>query len=156
MITNYLLEAIDWLNPIVHIIGLIVAIWAFRKCRKKGYIVIAAYFVLATFTLIAMPKINRMIAENRKPTLSEQTQERINQEIGAVYQRIFEEEGVPPMTATRNINFPLGPTLLVAGLWMISRQEKMQKSGKGEFLAPPPHTTGHAGPHPAVPADGSN
>ena len=26
----------------------------------------------------------------------------------------------------------------------------MSKSGKGEYLAPPPHTTGHAGPHPAV------
>ena len=24
------------------------------------------------------------------------------------------------------------------------------KSGKGEYLTPPPHTTGHAGPHPAV------
>ncbi len=28
--------------------------------------------------------------------------------------------------------------------------ENQSKSGKGECLAPPPHTTGHAGPHPAV------
>ena len=27
------------------------------------------------------------------------------------------------------------------------------QSGKGEVLTPPPHTTGHAGPHPAVPVN---
>ncbi len=126
MITYYLFEAIDWLNPIIHIIGLIVATWAFRKCRKKGYIVVATYFALATFTFLAMPRINRAIAEKRAPTLSEQTEQRLNQEIQAVYDRVFEEEGVPPMTATRNINFPLGPILLVAGLWLVAKNEKRQ------------------------------
>jgi len=137
MITYYLLEAIDWLDPIIHVIGLIIAIWAFRKCKKKGYIVIVTYFALATFTLVAMPKINRMIAENKEPTRSEQTQERIDQEIEAVYQRIFEEEGVPPMTATRNINFPLGPMLLVAGLWMIAKQEKRQNQNLEPIVTTP-------------------
>ena len=31
-----------------------------------------------------------------------------------------------------------------------SRAVPGTQSGKGESLTPPPHTTGHAGPHPAV------
>jgi len=137
MITYYLLEAIDWLDPIIHVIGLIIAIWAFRKCRKKGYIVIATYFALATFTLVAMPKINRSMAANRAPTLSEQTEQKLNQEIQAVYDRVFEEEGIPPMTATRNIGFPLGSILLVTGLWIIAKQEKMQNQNLEPIVTTP-------------------
>ena len=122
MITYYLIEAIDWLNPIVSIVGLIVSIWAFRKFRKKGYILISAYFAIAAFNLLAVPKINQAIAEKQPPAIPQKTQERIDQEIAEVYVRNF-EEGTFPAAATRNINFPLGPILLVTGLWLVAKKE---------------------------------
>jgi hypothetical protein len=36
------------------------------------------------------------------------------------------------------------------GLTMRAYPMVQYKSGKGKFLTSPPHTTGHAGPHPAV------
>ena len=122
MMTYYLIEAIVWLSPIVLILGLIVSIWAFRKFRKKGYILISAYFALAAFNLLAVPKINQAIAEKHPPAIPQKTQERIDQEIAEVYVRNFEEEGTFPAAATRNINFPLGHILLVTGLWLVAKK----------------------------------
>ena len=123
MITYYLIEAIDWLNPIVSIVGLIVSIWAFRKFRKEGYILISAYFALAAFNLLAVPKINQAIAEKQPPAIPQNIQERIDQEIEEVYERIFEEEGILPMAETRTISFPIETILLVAGLWLVAKHE---------------------------------
>ena len=44
---------------------------------------------------------------------------------------------------------PIGVICIIAGVIKVLTI-KTPKSGKGECLAPPPHTTGHAGPHPAV------
>ena len=141
MIMHYLFKAIDWLNPLVNIVGLLVSIWAFQKCRKNGYLVVAIYFVLAMFALFAMPIINRRIAANRAPKISEETQERLFQEVDEVYRRIYEEEGITPMTsmaATRRVNFPLGPIILVAGLWLVAKNEKRaEPSARGDGIPPP-------------------
>jgi len=63
MMTYYLYRALDGLNPLVHLIGLGIAVWAYYRGRKRGYVLVA-------------------------------------------------------------INFPLGPILLVTGLWLIARREK--------------------------------
>lgn len=123
MMTYYLIEAIDWLTPIVLILGLIVSIRAFRKFRKKGYILISAYFALAAFNLLAVPKINQAIAEKQPPAIPQKIQERIDQEIEEVYERIYEEEGILPMAETRTISFPIETIFLVAGLWLVAKHE---------------------------------
>jgi arginine exporter protein ArgO len=50
-------RAVEWLNPIVYLVGLGIAVWAFRHCHKWGYLVVAAYFALVVFSLLAMPSI---------------------------------------------------------------------------------------------------
>jgi hypothetical protein len=132
MIMYYIVKAIGWLNPLIHIAGFLVATWAFRRCRKRGYLVVAAFFALAVFSLLAMPKINRVIAERRSPDISSQTQERMNQAMHEAMQRVLEEEGHPPIVAERRIDFPLGPILLVLGLWLIARKEKTTEPKVGQ------------------------
>ena len=91
--------------------------------RKKGYIFIAAFFALAAFNLLAVPRINQAIAEKQSSAISQQTQERIDQEIEEVYEHIFEGEGILPMVETRTISFPIETILLVAGLWLVAKHE---------------------------------
>lgn len=124
MMTSYLYLAIDWLNPLVHIVGLGIAAWAFYRCRKRGYLLVAIYFALASFTLIAMPSIDRMLAQRSEPDISEETMQKMHEAMYEARERVLEEAGYPPIAADMNVNFPLGPILLVAGLWLIARKER--------------------------------
>ena len=131
MITYYLFQ---WLSPAVHLLGLIIGIWAFRKCHKKGYIVISVYFGLALFSLIAMPKINRMLAKQNSVQISAEAQEKLSQEINEVYQRYYEEtEGASAQPMTLNLKFPLGPIILVSGLWILARKEQVSEPEGGLY-----------------------
>jgi len=125
MMMHYIVKVIGWLNPVVHLAGLLVATWAFHRCRKRGYLVVATFFALAVFSLLAMPTINRIIAERRAPDISMQTQEKMNQAMHEAMQRVLEEEGHPPIVAERRVDFPLGPILLVLGLWLIAKREQI-------------------------------
>ena len=134
MIMHYLLKMIDWLNPLAHMLGLAVSIWAYRRSLKRGYLVVALYFALAVFSLLVTPKINRLIAERRSPDLSEQAQERMHKAVLETMERVEKEEGEIPMGAvTRNVNFPLGPILLVVGLWLIARRERVTEHRNPEL-----------------------
>lgn len=119
----FLWNAAEWLNPIVHALGLALAIWAFRCCRRRGYLVIGLYFALVLFSLLAMPSIKRALRERRQPDISEQTQEKINVAVRHAIDRVLEEEGHPVMTATRTVHFPFGPIVLVVGLWLVARRD---------------------------------
>ena len=121
---NIIFEAIHWLSPIVHAIGLGIALWAYRKCQKKGYIVVAAYFALAVFSLVIMPPINHAISAQRKPDVSEETEKKLRAALHETTDRILAESGQPAMAAQQNIDFPLGPILLVIGLWLVAKEEK--------------------------------
>jgi len=123
MIMHYLFKAIDCLNPLVHIIGLGIAIWAFRRSFKRGYLVVAVYFALSVFALVAMPHINRALAERRAPDISTETREKMNKAINEAVERVLEEEGHPPIAHQIKLRFPIGPILLVLGLWLVARRE---------------------------------
>jgi len=123
MTTYYLLRAIDWLNPLVHLVGGLIAFRTFLRCRKNGYLVVAFYFFLATFTLAVMPSIRRAMAERRVPDVSEEIEKKMHAAMMEAADKVLEEAGHPPQVATMNINFPLGPILLVTGLWMIAKTE---------------------------------
>ena len=123
-IRGLLFTAIDWLEPAAYLLGLAIAIWAFYRCHKRGYILVGVYFALAVFTLLVMPSINRMIAQGRTPVISEVTAQKMGQAEQEAADRVLEEAGSPPICAVRNVNFPLGPILLVTGLWLIARREK--------------------------------
>jgi len=122
---NLIYEAIHWLSPIIHALGLVIALWAYRKSKKKGYIVVAAYFALAVISLVIMPPINRAISAQRKPDVSEETEKKLRVALRETTDRILTEAGQPAMAVQQqNINFPLGPILLVIGLWLVAKKEK--------------------------------
>lgn len=91
---RYILTAFDWLNPAVHILGLGIAVWAYRLCRKNGYLIVAVYFALAVFSLLAMPRINRIIAKHRTPDVSAETQRRMNEAVQETIRKFREAERV--------------------------------------------------------------
>jgi hypothetical protein len=139
-LNGIMLAALKWFNRGIHFLGLGIAIWAFLRCRKCGYLVIALYFALCIFSFFAMPAINRAIQAHHKPSVSEQTQKKINEAILQAEERIREEAGQPPIKSVQiNIIFPLGPMILVVGLWLVARREKPQTPNTvPEATAAPP------------------
>lgn len=124
----YAMEAVKWLEPLLYVTGLVIAVSTFRRCRKRGYIVLAFYFVLCIFSVLAMPRINRAIRARRAPDLSRETQKKIDVAVQQAIDRVLEEEGHPAIHATGRISFPFGPLVLVTGLWLLARREPRKES----------------------------
>jgi uncharacterized membrane protein YeiB len=122
----YISTVIHWLNPLTHFVGLGIAIWAFRRCQKKGYLVIMAYFILVLFSLLAMPRINRARAIRQDQQINEQMQKKIETEVYEAMDRVMKKHGIQNTGPLKvNIYFPFGPILLVVGLWMIAKKEQI-------------------------------
>ena len=121
---RFFMETEGWLTPIVYVLGLGIALWAYFRCRKCGYLVIAVYFALVVFSLLAMASINRAIRAHRSPDISEQTQQKIDAAVQETIHKVLAEEGHPEGTGQKHtVHFPFGPILLVAGLWLVARNE---------------------------------
>lgn len=116
-----LTRILEWMNPIVHAIGFVVCVWAYRACRKRGYLLVAIYFFLAVGTLIFSPIINRALAD-RSPSefeLSPNEQKQYEEELMELHDKYF-----PSGRASRlDLEFPIGPILLVFGLWLLARRD---------------------------------
>jgi hypothetical protein len=109
---------------VVYFAGLCVAIWAFRRCRKCGYLVLAAYFAMVVFSIAVWPPIGQAIHAHRPPDISAQTQQKIDAAVQEAIHKVLIEEGHPEgIPARRTISFPFGPILLVLGLWLVARRE---------------------------------
>jgi len=126
-------RAVEWLNPIVYLVGFGIALWAFRRGRKWGYLIVATYFALAIFSLVAMPSINRAIRAHRQPDISQQTQQKIDAAVQEAVHKVLVQEGHPEgIPQKHTIHFPFGPILLVAGLWLVARGEtNLSKTAQG-------------------------
>ena len=120
---HYILQALDWLEPLTFALGASVGFWAFRRCRKIGYLVVAIYFCLAVFSVLALPRIKAELRARRTPTQSQETQRKINAAVSEAIDRVMREDGAPPGAAERDIRFPLGPLVLVLGVWLLARRE---------------------------------
>lgn len=120
---HYLFQALDWLEPLTFALGAGVAFWAFRRCRKVGYLLVALYFCLAVFSLVALPRIKAELHARRTPIQSEETQWKINAAVSEAIERVMREESAQPGAVERDIRFPLGPLLLVLGVWLLARRE---------------------------------
>lgn len=126
------MQAVKWLEPILYAVGLVIAVRTFRRCRKPGYIVLVTYFALCLFLLLAMPPINRAIRARRTPDISEQTQKKIDEAVRQAVDRVMQEEGHPRVVGKERVNFPFGPLLLVAGVWMLAKREKAEPCAEGK------------------------
>lgn len=124
----YVTEAVKWLEPVLYAVGLVVAVRSFRHCRRRGYIVLALYFGLCIFSVLAMPHINRAIRSRRAPDISEQTRQKIDEAVRQATERVLEEAGHPIVYGTHHVSFPLGPLVLVAGVWLLARREPRKEA----------------------------
>jgi hypothetical protein len=104
------MEAVKWLNTVVYISGFCIAIWAFRRCRKRAYLVIAVYFALVLFAWHVWPSISNAIYVQRTPIEIQQRDE----------QQARERHSYP---APYRINIQIAPMVLVCGLWLLARRE---------------------------------
>jgi hypothetical protein len=120
---SFLIEAMKWLTPIVLTVGMGVAVLAFSRCRKPGYLVIAVYFAFCIFSLLAMPSIDRAIQAHRNPDVSEQAQRQIDEAVNQDTGRIPAQQGHPVIVAKHTVKIPFGPVILVVGLWLLARRE---------------------------------
>lgn len=120
---HYILQALDWLEPLTFALGAFVGFWAFRRCRKIGYLVVAVYFCLAVFSLLALPRIKAEMRARQTLTQSEETQRKINAAVKEAIDRVMREEGAQPGAVERDIRFPLSPLVLVLGVWFLARRE---------------------------------
>jgi len=133
----YFIKTVEWLKPAVYLAGLCIAVWAFLRCRKCGYLVMAAYFALVVFWLVAWPPIDRAIRAHRPPDISAPTQQRIDAAVQDAISKVLIQEGHPEgLPARRTIHFPFGPILLVVGLWLVARREIHRPDTASE---PPPN-----------------
>ena len=132
---HYVIQVLDWLEPLTFALGACVSFWAFRRCRKRGYLVVALYFCLAVFSVLAMPRINAELRARRTPAPSEETERKINAAINEAVERVMGEEGAAPGVATRKITFPL-EVVLVLGVWLLARREP--RVGKSDVVSENP------------------
>ena len=116
------IDARHLITPVVYLVGIAVGIYGFWLSRKCGYLVIAAYFLVAAITPYVASEFNHGASQKR---LSPQQDEQYKREIAAVYQKYF-PVGAP---ATICIPFPLGAIILVSGLWLVARRETRQENG---------------------------
>lgn len=118
------LGALQWLGLVVYLVGLGVAIWAFRRSLKCGYLVIAIYFAVAALWLVFAVPVWRAIHANDAPGISQQTQQKIDAAEKNAANKVLAEAGHPPIyTVTKRVNLPVGPVALVVGVWLLARRE---------------------------------
>jgi len=123
-IVYYATQAIEWLTPLVYLFGLAIAVWAFRRCRRRGYLVVAAYFALCAFSLLAMPSINRAIRAHQTPNYDVQTRQKMDAAVQQAVDKVLADEGQPHgIPAQKTVHLPFGPILLIVGVWLLARGE---------------------------------
>jgi hypothetical protein len=114
----YAIEAAKWLNTVVYLVGLGIAVWAFFRCRKRAYLVVALYFAFVLFAWHVWPPISHAIYVRRTPA---ETQQKMNADFQQAVNQLLAQEGHP--VPTERINIQIAPIVLVIGLWLLARRE---------------------------------
>lgn len=121
---QFVTEAGQWLEPLIYLVGLAISVWAFRRCRKRGYLVIAAYFALVFLWLIGGVTIFKAMAPDQTPGVSEETQQEINAAVKQATDKVLAEHGYRIVSHQQRIYFPVGAFVLTVGVWLLARSEK--------------------------------
>jgi type II secretory pathway component PulM len=117
-IGDWTFEAARWLNTAVYLVGLGIAVWAFLRCRKRGYLVVALFFALVLFSWYVWPPISHAIYTHRTPV---RTQQKIDADFQEAVNQVLAQKGHP--VPTQRINIQVAPIVLVFGLWLLVRRE---------------------------------
>jgi len=121
MIIGDLIYYLKWWDTAVFLTGLAVAVWAFRRCRKRAWLVVGAYFALALFAWHVWPPIRNAIYACPIPPPTEQVDNAAKQK--TLSQAFAEAKNLPPPVAIYRISVQVGPVVLVWGLWLLARRE---------------------------------
>jgi len=108
--------------PLVLFLGLIAAILGFVRSKKPGYVVVATYFLLAFLSLTVGPRLYKLYGDK---TITPDTQKRINEATEKAYREAIVGSNYIPYADTANIALPLGNLLLVFGIWLLAKKEKI-------------------------------
>lgn len=116
-----------WLHALVHVVGLAVCVRAFQRCRKPGWIVLAAFFLLAAGGLLLGPFLTDALAgrSHTQPQLLREEEQRYQQELAALHQKYYPSATNTAAASPRQvfILLPLGPLILVVGVWLMARND---------------------------------
>lgn len=117
------IKASEWLDPMVHATGIAICVWAYRSCRKAGYLIIATYFAAVLSWMLYWLTIQPfMFGHSRLQTQSElppETMERYQAELLALKAKYFPAA----QREKRNVRFPIGSVMLVVGVAFLARRE---------------------------------
>ena len=113
------LKAFLLVNPFLHVAGLGLSIWAWKATRKTGYLVVALYFVVVLLGKGFPGSLRVTAGPPAAPALTAQQQQDYTREMTAVDKRYY-PAGHP---VTQTVVFPLGPIILVAGLWVLVKRD---------------------------------
>jgi len=103
---------------IIYLLGLVVSVRAFLRCRKRGYLLIGAWFAFAVFQMTVLPAIMHQREQVKAPV--EHVEDK-NELVG-----VASENNVRNIVLYHSVmsvvnGFSL--VLLVSGLWLIARRE---------------------------------
>lgn len=141
--SQILCALIDLANIAIWVLSVFVTWVVFQKSRKKGYLVLLVYFLLP---LVVAPtaRLIRHYTTQQQIKVYEQLQAAgqlpprhrdhqsfsENSEAFAEDSAAFTEDQLPsanfapPFVATRKFVFPVGPLLLLAGVWLLGKNER--------------------------------
>jgi hypothetical protein len=124
----YFMKAVEWLNPLVHLIGFGVSILASKISRMSRYAIIAGYCLLVVFSLTVGPTVRNWIYERMegRDGITQEAREGFTRESVALEEKYFPSH--LPRRARAIIRFPLDPIILVLGLWTLARCEARQRA----------------------------
>lgn len=111
------------LSVLLSIIGLGMCVWAYGKCRRSGWLLLAASFLIGVSTAVVLPTIERARhkAWQAQHSLSPDAQKAYMEESNALAKKYYPDGG--PVYVPHYFRFPFGGILMLAGLWLIAQQE---------------------------------
>ncbi len=112
----------------VWVLSVFVTWAAFSRSRKKAYLFLLAYFLMP---MVVQPISHTIKYMTRKPIVLRDEAARAAEELGLVEPAPARS---PYFVQERNINLPVGPLLLLAGIWYLYRNEecKAREPSTGE------------------------
>ena len=133
IITNsfliFAIKAIGWIGPICYLLGAVISVWAFRRCRKRGYLLLGGYFALCVFQLTLSPAIHRHIRlrefEGYEPTELDRQLSELEYKKNELISDAIENGDRDAMRhyPTNDSYVPLEPIIWLLALWLIARRE---------------------------------
>jgi hypothetical protein len=111
-----------WVEPVAYLVGLVVTVLAYRHSRKGGYLIVGVHFIVAASMLTLVPVVKRAMHRHwdTQHELSPEARAQFAREYEALYEKYYP---ATPRYATSKIAFPLGPVLLVAGVFVLARRD---------------------------------